>query len=45
MVDQGIEQDVLQPQEEEGQSSLKQGQLWATERQKKNEADWEREQQ
>ena len=45
MVEQCVEQRVLQPQEEEGQNFLKQGQLWAAERQKENEADWEREQQ
>ena len=42
MVEQGVEQRVL---EEERQNSLEQGQLWAAERQKQNEADWEREQQ
>ena len=42
MVEQGVEQRVLQPQEEEGQKSQKQGQLWAAERQKENEVDWER---
>ena len=48
MVEQGAEQRVLQPQEEDGQNSLKQEkqeQLKAAERQKENEADWEREQQ
>ena len=44
-MEQGVEQRVLQPQEEEGQNSLKQEQLRAVERQKENEADWEREQQ
>ena len=39
MVEQGVEGPATQ--EEEGQNSLKQGQLW----QKENEADWEREQQ
>ena len=40
MVEQGVEQRVLQPKEEEGQNSLKQGQLQAAERQKETEADW-----
>ena len=45
MVEQGAEQRVLQPQEEEGQNSLKEGQLKAAERRKETEADWEKEQQ
>ena len=45
MVEQGAEQRVLQPQEEEGQKSLKQGQWKAAERQKGTEAEWERGQQ
>ena len=45
MVEQGAEQRGLQPQEEEGQTSLKQGQLKAAKRQKGTEADWEKEQQ
>ena len=45
MVEQGVEQRVLQRREEEGQNSLKQGQFLAVDRQKENEADWEREQQ
>ena len=44
MVEQSAEQRVLQPQEE-GQKSLKQGQLKAAERQKGTEVDWEKEQQ
>ena len=46
MVEQGAEQRGLQPQEEEGQTSLKQGQLKAAEKQKGGtEADWEKGQQ
>ena len=45
MVEQGAEQRVLQPQEEEGQNSLKQGQKKVAERQEGTEADWERGQQ
>ena len=41
MVEQGVEQKVLQPHEEESRNPLKQGQLRAAERQKENEADWE----
>ena len=44
-VEQGAGQRGLQPQEEEGQTSLKQGQLKAAERQKGTEAEWEKEQQ
>ena len=44
-MEQGVEQRVLQPQEEEDQNSLNQVQLRAVERQKESEADWEREQQ
>ena len=42
MVEQGAKERVLQPQEEEGQKSLKQRQLKAAERQKGTEADWEK---
>ena len=45
MVEQGAEERGLQPQEEEGRTSLKQGQLKAAERQKGTETDWEKEQQ
>ena len=44
MVAQGAGQQGLQ-QEEEGQTSLKQGQLKAAERQKGTEPEWEKEQQ
>ena len=45
MVEQGADQRVLQPQEEEGQNSLTEEQLKAAECRKETEADWEKEQQ